>query len=93
MPLDTRVDLLKHAIADALLLAAKVMRGVPQALHTGQRQEVAEAALKTIRDLPGDPWKLNEALPKDFGVMSDLGASTPDGWCKPAGGDSNDRPD
>lgn len=51
---DTRADLLKHAISDALSLAAKVVRGVRQALHTGQREEVANAAVKTIRELPGD---------------------------------------
>jgi hypothetical protein len=84
MPLDTRADLLRHAIIEALRLATKVVRGTTQALYMGQRMDVADAAVKTIAELPGDPWKLGEPLPKDFSLMSDLGAPTPPGWCKPS---------
>lgn len=65
------------------MLAAKVVRGASEALHTWQREQVADAVVKTMRELPDDPWKLNEPLPKDWGIMSDLGSPAPDDWCKP----------
>jgi hypothetical protein len=79
-----RGDQLKYAIAHALYGAARIVRGLRSTLTVGQREDVAEAAVRELRGLPGDPWRLAEPLPKDWGVMSDLGASTPEGWSRPA---------
>jgi hypothetical protein len=77
-----RGDQLKYAIANALSGAARIVRGLRTTLTVGQREDVAEAAVNELRALPNDPWKLSEPLPKSWGVMSDLGASTPEGWCR-----------
>jgi hypothetical protein len=78
-----RGDLLKYALAKALAVGAKVVRGARQGLPVGERELIAEAAVNEIRALPDDPWKLAEPLPQHRGIMSDLGAPTPDGWSKP----------
>ena len=78
-----RGDLLKYALAHALKGTAKIVRGASLALTVTEREAVAARAVAEIRNLPDDPWKLNEELPKDWGIMPDLGASTPDGWCNP----------
>jgi hypothetical protein len=79
-----RGDQLKYAIAHALYGAARIVRGLRTTLTVGQREDVAEAAVNELRKLPDDPWKLSDPLPKTWGVMSDLGASTPEDWCRPA---------
>jgi hypothetical protein len=78
-----RGDQLKYAIASALSRAAKIVRGLRQGLTVSEREAVAEIAVADLRTLPGDPWKLAEPLPRDWGVMSDLGAPTQHGWCDP----------
>lgn len=78
-----RGDELKYAIARALHGAARIVRGLRATLTVGEREDVAEAAVNELRNLPNDPWKLSEPLPKRWGVMSDLGAPTADDWCRP----------
>jgi hypothetical protein len=80
--LKDRGDQLKYAIANALPSAARVVRGLRATLTVSQREDVAEAAVNELRTLPDDPWKLGEPLPKSWGVMSDLGASTSHDWCR-----------
>jgi hypothetical protein len=87
MPLETRADLLKYALAAALRTAAKIVRGARQGLTASERERLAQAAVDTVRNLPDDPWKLTEPLPKRWGVMTDLGSPTPDGWYGPADSD------
>jgi len=78
-----RGDQLKYAIAHALYGAARIVRGLRTTLNNYQREQVAEAVVNELRALPDDPWKLSEPLPMRSAVMRDLGASTPDGWCRP----------
>ncbi|MGB8743272.1 MAG: hypothetical protein WCD52_24395 [Xanthobacteraceae bacterium] len=82
--LKDRGDQLKYALATALSGAARIVRGLRTTLTVGQREDVAEGAVTELRNLPGDPWKLSEPLPKSWGAMSDLGAATPDDWCRRA---------
>ena len=62
--LKTRGDLLKYAIVDALGSAARIVRGLRQGLTVSEREAVAERAVTELRQLPVDPWKLNEPLPQ-----------------------------
>jgi hypothetical protein len=71
-----RGDLLKYALADALMIAAKVVRGLRTGLTVSEREMVADAAVDVVRKLPDDPWKLAEPLPQYYGPMKDLGAPT-----------------
>jgi hypothetical protein len=80
-----RGDQLKYALSNALGRAVKVVRGLRVALPVGEREIVAEQAVGELRALPGDPWKLNEDLPRNWGVMTDLGAPTPEGWSNVSG--------
>jgi hypothetical protein len=57
--------------------------GLYVALPVGERELVAEQAVNELRALPDDPWKLSQELPRNRGVMADLGAPTPDGWSSP----------
>jgi hypothetical protein len=81
--LEARGHLLKYAIAEALKRAAKIVRGLRAGLTVSERETVAEHAVTALRNLPDDPWKLNEKLQHDWGINPDLGASTPDNWHKP----------
>jgi len=81
--LKDRGDLLKYALAGALKRAAKIVRGLRAGLTVSEREAVAEQAVTEIRNLPNDPWKLNEGLQHGWGINPDLGASTPDDWHKP----------
>lgn len=86
--LNDRGDLLKYALAHALSRAAKIVRGLRASLTVSEREAVAEQAVAEIRNLPDDPWKLGEQLPRDWNNLAVnapgyRGGSTPDGWCKP----------
>ena len=76
--LKDRGDQLKYALATALSGAARIVRGLRTTLTVEQREDVAEAAVTELRNL------LSEPLPKSWGAMSDLGAATPDDWCRRA---------
>ena len=54
--LQTRGDILKYAIVDALGSAAKIVRGLRQGLTVSEREAVAEQAVTELRQLPDDPW-------------------------------------
>ena len=77
-----RGEVLKYALADAFKSAAKIVRGLRAGLTVSEREAVAEFAVAEIRNLPDDPWKLSEELPRDWGV-GPMGHSTPDDWCRP----------
>jgi hypothetical protein len=79
--LKTRGDLLKFALSGAIKAAASTTRAIANTVML--REGIAEDAVDRLRQLPDDPWKLAEPLPQHFGVMSDLGASTPVDWHKP----------
>jgi hypothetical protein len=49
---------------DALKAAAKLVRGLRAGLTVSEREAVADEAVSAIRNLPDDPWKLSEELPR-----------------------------
>jgi len=61
----TRGDLLRFAIAYALIRARKVVRGLRQGLTEEERYAVADAAVRQLEER-GDPWHLSEELPNEI---------------------------
>jgi len=61
-PMQTRGDVLRFAIAFALMKARKVVRGLRHGLTEAERYAVADAAVCRLKE-HGDPWKLSEELP------------------------------
>lgn len=55
----TRGDILKYKIAFALSRAAKIVRGLKQALTEDERYAVAEHVVDQLKQ-HGDPWRLSE---------------------------------
>ncbi len=55
----TRGDVLRYAIAYALIRARKVVRGLTQGLSEAERHAVAEHVVGQLKER-GDPWHLNE---------------------------------
>jgi len=74
----TRGDLLRFAIAFALIRARKIVRGLRQGLTEEERYQVAGDAVDRLKQY-GDPWRLDEEMPMGPAV----GHSTPENWCKP----------
>ncbi len=62
----TRGDMLRFAIAFALMRARKVVRGLRHGLTEQERYEVADAAVRQL-EANGDPWRLSEKLPDGKG--------------------------
>ena len=58
----TRGDMLRFAIAFALIKARKVVRGLRHGLTEEERYGVAAAVVGMLKEY-GDPWKLSEELP------------------------------
>jgi hypothetical protein len=58
----TRGDLLRFAVAFALMKARKIVRGLRQGLTEDERFAVADAVVGRLKE-HGDPWKLSEDLP------------------------------
>jgi hypothetical protein len=58
----TRGDLLRYAVAFALIRASKVVRGLRQGLTERDRFDVADAVVGRLRE-HGDVWRLSEELP------------------------------
>lgn len=58
----TRGDLLRFAVAFALIKARKVVRGLREGLTEDERYAVADAVVWRLKE-HGDPWKLSEELP------------------------------
>jgi len=58
----TRGDLLRYRIAFALSRAAKIVRGLRQALTEAERYAVADHVVEQLKKR-GDPWHLSEEAP------------------------------
>ena len=72
LPMRTRGDLLRFAIAFALMRARKLVRGLRQGLTEDERYLVADDVVQRLQR-HGDPWRLTEELPDVTGK----GHSTP----------------
>lgn len=68
----TRGDLLRYAIAFALMGARKLVRGLRQGLSEDERFRVADDVVYRLK-AHGDPWRLSEDLPP----LTGKGFSTP----------------
>jgi hypothetical protein len=68
----TRGDLLRFAIAFALMRARKLVRGLRQGLSEDERYLVADDVVRRLQE-HGDPWRLSEELSEATGK----GYSTP----------------
>lgn len=68
----TRGDMLRFAIAFALMRARKLVRGLRQGLSEEERYLVADDAVGRLQQ-HGDPWDLSRELPTTTGK----GYSTP----------------
>jgi hypothetical protein len=55
----TRGDLLRYAIAYALIRARKVVRGLKHGLTEEERYAVADQVVSQLKQ-HGDPWELSE---------------------------------
>ena len=58
----TRGDVLRYAIAYALLRARKIVRGLKAGLTEEERFAVADHVVSQLKQ-HGDPWELSEAEP------------------------------
>jgi hypothetical protein len=58
----TRGEVLRYAIAFALMRSRKVIRGLKEGLTEGERFAVADHVIRQLMDR-GDPWRLNEEAP------------------------------
>ena len=70
--MQTRGDMLRFAIAFALMRARKLVRGLRQGLSEAERYRVADDVVHRLKQ-HGDPWRLSEDLPP----MTGKGFSTP----------------
>ena len=68
----TRGDMLRFAIAYALIGARKIVRGLREGLSEEERYAVAEDVVHRLRQ-HGDPWRLWEELSD----LTSKGHSTP----------------
>ncbi len=68
----TRADMLRFAIAFALMRARKLVRGLRQGLTEEERYLVTDDVVHRLQQ-QGDPWRLSEDLPNVAGK----GFSTP----------------
>jgi hypothetical protein len=55
----TRGDLLRYAVAFALIRARKIVRGLKQGLSEDERYAVADHIVEQLRQR-GDPWRLDD---------------------------------
>ncbi len=61
----TRGDMLRYAIAFALMRARKIVRGLKDGLTEDERHAVADHVVRQLRER-GDPWGLSkEVRPHD----------------------------
>jgi hypothetical protein len=68
----TRGDMLRFAIAFALMGARKLIRGLKQGLTEDERYRVADDVVRRLQQ-HGDPWRLSDELP----TITGKGYSTP----------------
>lgn len=71
-PMRTRGDMLRFAVAFALMGARKLVRGLRQGLSEEERYRVADDVVYRLQQ-HGDPWRLSDDLPP----MTGKGFSTP----------------
>jgi hypothetical protein len=55
----TRGDLLRYAVAFALIRARKIVRGLKAGLTEAERYAVADQVVSQLKQ-HGDPWELSE---------------------------------
>ena len=58
----TRGEVLRYAVAFALIRARKIIRGLKEGLTEEERYAVADHAVAQLKER-GDPWELNEEAP------------------------------
>jgi hypothetical protein len=58
----TRGEVLRYALAYALMHSRKIVRGLKQGLTEDERYTVADHVVSQLKDR-GDPWRLNEEQP------------------------------
>jgi hypothetical protein len=58
----TKGEVLRYAIAFALMRSRKLIRGLKEGLTEGERHAVAEHVVRQLKER-GDPWRLNEEAP------------------------------
>jgi hypothetical protein len=58
----TRGEVLKYAVAFALMRYRKIIRGLKEGLTEGERYAVADHVVAQLKDR-GDPWRLNDEQP------------------------------
>jgi hypothetical protein len=63
----TRGNVLRYRIAFALSRAAKIVRGLRQALTEAERYAVADRVVEQLKER-GDPWRLSEDVPTNNGM-------------------------
>jgi hypothetical protein len=71
-PMKTRGDMLRFALAFALMRARKLVRGLRQGLNEDERYLIADDVVHRLQQ-HGDPWDLSRELPP----MTGKGYSTP----------------
>jgi hypothetical protein len=57
-----RGEVLKYAVAFALMRSRKIIRGLKEGLTEGERYAVADHVVAQLKDR-GDPWRLNDEQP------------------------------
>jgi hypothetical protein len=60
----TRGEVLRYAVASALMRSRKVIRGLKEGLTEDERYAVADHVVRQLTDR-GDPWRLNEEAPTE----------------------------
>jgi hypothetical protein len=70
--MQTRGDMLRFAVAYALMRARKLVRGLRQGLSEEERYRVADDVVYRLKQ-HGDPWRLSDDLPP----LTGKGFSTP----------------
>lgn len=73
----TRGDILRYAIAYALIGARKLVRGLKIGLTEDERYRVADDVVDRLKQY-GDPWRLSDEAPvtQGFSVSATSGSST-----------------
>jgi len=58
----TRGQVLRDAVAYALMHSRKIIRGLKEGLTEGERYAVADHVVRQLKD-QGDPWRLDDEQP------------------------------
>lgn len=79
MAIEIRGDVLRLGLFMALSEAVKLVRGARKAMTIAEREAIADDTVRRVASQPGDPWKLNDDLPRPGPA---IGHGSPDGWTK-----------